>query len=38
MEKVPLSFMGPLANVELLVALVALDRFIGWQARRSTPG
>jgi hypothetical protein len=39
MEKVPLLFMGPLANVVLLIALVALGRFIGWHARRrSTPG
>src|SRR5580765_837752 len=31
MEKVPLLFMGPLANVELLIAVVALDWFIGGQ-------
>jgi magnesium-transporting ATPase (P-type) len=34
MEKVPLLFMGPLANVELLIAVVALDWFIGGQSRR----
>jgi magnesium-transporting ATPase (P-type) len=39
MERVPLLFMGPLANVELLIAVVALDWFIGGQSRRrSTPG
>jgi len=38
MEKVPLLFMGPLANIELLIAVVALDWFIGGQSgRRSTP-
>ena len=38
MEKVPLLFMGPLANIELLIAVVALDWFIGRQSRRrSTP-
>lgn len=31
MEKVPLLFMGPLANIELLVAVVALEWFIGRQ-------
>jgi hypothetical protein len=34
MEKVPLLFMGPLANIELLIAVVALDRFIGGQSWR----
>ena len=34
MEKVPLLFMGPLANVELLIAVVALDWFIRGQSRR----
>ena len=34
MEKVPLLFMGPLANIELLVAFVVLDWFIGKQSRR----
>jgi hypothetical protein len=34
MEKVPLLLMGPLANIELLIALVALDWFIGTQSRR----
>ena len=29
MEKVPLLLMGPLANIELLIAFVALDWFIG---------
>jgi magnesium-transporting ATPase (P-type) len=39
MQKVPLLFMGPLANIELLIALVALDWFIGRQSRRqTTPG
>ena len=40
MEKVPLLlFMGPLGNIELLSAFVALDWFIGGRARRrSTPG
>ena len=33
MEKVPLLLMGPLANIELLIAFVALDRFIGTQSR-----
>jgi hypothetical protein len=28
MEKVPLLFMGPLANIELFIAVVALDWFI----------
>lgn len=36
MEKVPLLFMGPLANVELLIAVVALNWFIGGQSRRRT--
>jgi hypothetical protein len=31
MEKVPLLLMGPLANIELLIAFVALDWFIGTQ-------
>ena len=34
MEKVPLLFMGPLANIELLITFVALDWFIGRQLRR----
>jgi len=34
MEKVPLLFMGPLANIELLIAVVALDWFIGRQSWR----
>jgi magnesium-transporting ATPase (P-type) len=34
MEKVPLLFMGPLGNIELLIAFVVLDRFIGGRARR----
>ena len=34
MEKVPLLFMGPLANVELLIAFAVLDWFIGNQSRR----
>jgi|SRR5271165_3131471 len=39
MEKVPLLFMGPLANIELFIAVVALDWFIGRQSRRwQTPG
>jgi magnesium-transporting ATPase (P-type) len=39
MEKVPLLFMGPLTNIELLIAVVALDWFIGRQSRRRpTPG
>jgi len=29
-----LLFMGPLGNIELLIAFVALDRFIGGQSRR----
>ena len=29
MEKVPLLLMGPRANIELLIAFVALDWFIG---------
>ena len=38
MEKVPLLLMGPLANIELLIAFVALDWFIGVQSRRpATP-
>ena len=35
MEKVPLLLMGPLANLELLIAFFALDWFIGTQSRRS---
>jgi hypothetical protein len=35
MEKVPLLFMGPLANIELLIAFVLLDWFIGKQSRPS---
>jgi hypothetical protein len=31
MEKVPLLLMGPLANIELLIAFVALNWFIGTQ-------
>ena len=34
MEKVPLLWMGPLANIELLIAFVALDSFIGAPSRR----
>lgn len=34
MEKVPLLLMGPLANIELLIAFVALDSFIGAPSRR----
>jgi len=34
MEKVPLLLMGPLANIELLIAIVALDWFIGRQSQR----
>ena len=38
MEKVPLLFMGPLANVELLIAFVVLDWFFGRDSwRRGTP-
>jgi hypothetical protein len=29
MEKVPLLFMGPLANIEVLIAIAALDWFLG---------
>jgi len=36
MEKVPLLLMGPLANLELLIAFFALDWFIATQSRRST--
>jgi hypothetical protein len=35
MEKVPLLFMGPLANIELLIAFVLLDWFMGKQSRPS---
>ncbi len=34
MEKVPLLFMGPLANIELLIAFGVLEWFIGKQPRR----
>jgi hypothetical protein len=34
MDKVPLLFMGPLGNIELLIAFVALDWFIGRRSRR----
>jgi magnesium-transporting ATPase (P-type) len=34
MEKVPLLFMGPPGNVELLIAFVALDWFLGGRSRR----
>jgi magnesium-transporting ATPase (P-type) len=34
MEKVPLLFMGPLANIELLIALVLLNWFIDKQSPR----
>jgi magnesium-transporting ATPase (P-type) len=34
MEKVPLLFVGPLANIELLTTVVALDWFIGGRSRR----
>jgi hypothetical protein len=34
MEKVPLLLMGPLGNIELLIAFAALDSFIGSQSRR----
>jgi hypothetical protein len=37
MEKVPLLFMGPLANIELLIAFVVLDLVIGKQSRRHGP-
>ena len=38
MEKVPLLFMGPLTNIELLIAVAALEWFIGRHSRRrSTP-
>jgi hypothetical protein len=36
MEKVPLLLMGPLANIELLIAFVALDWFISTQSRPGT--
>jgi len=29
MEKVPLLLMGPLANIELLLAVLLLERFVG---------
>jgi len=32
MEKVPPLLIGPLANIELLIAVVALDWFIGTQS------
>jgi magnesium-transporting ATPase (P-type) len=34
MEKVPLLFMGPLANIELLIAFAVLEWFFGRQLRR----
>jgi magnesium-transporting ATPase (P-type) len=34
MEKVPLLLMGPLANIELLIAFLVLDWFIGKQSWR----
>jgi hypothetical protein len=34
MEKVPLLLMGPLANIEQLIAMVALQWFIDQQSRR----
>jgi hypothetical protein len=34
MENVPLLLMGPLGNIELLIAFVALDWFIGARSRR----
>jgi hypothetical protein len=34
MEKVPLLFMGPLADIELLITFAALEWFIGRQSRR----
>jgi hypothetical protein len=34
MEKVPLLFMGPLANVELLIAFAVMDWFTGRQSHR----
>jgi hypothetical protein len=34
MEKVPLLFMGPLANIEVLIAFAVLDWFIGKRPRR----
>ena len=34
MEKVPLLFMGPLANIELLISFVLLDWFIGKKSPR----
>jgi hypothetical protein len=38
MERVPLLFMGPLANVELLIAFVVLDWLFGRDSwRRGTP-
>jgi hypothetical protein len=36
MEKVPLLLMGPIANIELLVAFVVLDWFVGTQFRQHT--
>lgn len=35
MEKVPLLFVGRLANIELLVAFAVLDWLMGRQSRRS---
>jgi hypothetical protein len=34
MEKVPLLFMGPLANIEMLIAFAAIEWFIGRKRRR----
>ena len=36
MEKVPLLFTGPLANIEFLIAVAALEWFIGGQSRRGS--
>jgi hypothetical protein len=33
MEKVPVLFMGPLANIEFLIAFAVLDWFIGEESR-----
>jgi hypothetical protein len=38
MEKVPLLFMGPLGNIEFLIAFAVLDWFIGKQSRRRGSG
>jgi len=34
MEKVPLLLMGPLANIEQLIAMVVLQWFVEQQSRR----